>query len=185
MKTAFRSAIAIAIAAAALATAGLAQARVVVGDEIGCAVGGGGAFTCSASSATVGGGSEFGIGTPDFTALLADFSADVLDITAVTGLSLASTILQFTNNTNPFTEASLVSFSFSGITGFVGAERFGVNSDGVLRIDLQNTGWNNGARLSLSFAQQVNGVPEPTSLALVSAALFGAVAALRRRKPLA
>jgi len=147
---------ALAILAAVFLGGGLSLAPMqsAQADIVTCSVTGGGTFACSPSSATVGAGVEFNIGSGT-NFLDADFGAGSLRINAVLHSNLGFTILNFTNLTSAFTGFNLISSS-----GFSGFDAGDVSlAGGTLSIDLIGTSNTAGGFISLGL--QTAAVPGP------------------------
>ncbi len=135
----------------------------LLGNIVTCAQVGVGSFSCSATSASVGNAFEFQIGTPSFPAFNVNFSDSELAVTALDGLSISGTVLQFTNATSAFASASFL--SATGITGLDASDV--ALTSGTLRIDLRSTLWDQGETLRVSLTDGGSStVPEPAPLAL-------------------
>ena len=173
----------VAVSFAALAAASPAHAASLVGNSISCAqVGAGSSFTCSPVTATVGAGQEFVAGNlPASSAIGFDFSANSLLISNLINgtYSLGATVISFTNLTNPFTSASLVS---SSIAGFNGADVSIVN--GALRLNFADTTWTSRDTATITL-QAAQAVPEPATwaLMLLGFAAVGGMMRSSRSKP--
>lgn len=70
----------------------------LIGDTVGCNIGGGGTFTCSASTSVVGGGAEFGVGTDlQNPVITVDISANSISLFFNGEATLGQTIINLTD----------------------------------------------------------------------------------------
>lgn len=159
--------------------ASASQAAPVLGDSVSCGVSGGGSFSCSSATATVGNGVEFQVGNlPGAAYFNINFSNGLLTAFGLSGASLGATILHFSDLTTPFTSAS-----FMGQTGFTGLDANDFTfSAGELTIDLRDTSFLAGSQFSVAFAPTPSAVPEPGTIALLGLGLIGIVAARKRKQ---
>lgn len=154
------------------------QAASLVGDTVTCTQTNSlSSFSCSAASATIGAGLEFGVGAGQNTFGL-DFDATSLTISNLSGgtISLGQTIIALSNISNAFTSAS---FASSTIAGFDASDV--TLSNGVLTLDFRGTSWQaqSGATIALASAAAV---PEPATWALMLIG-FGLIGGMMRRRP--
>lgn len=133
-------------------------------------------FSCSAASATVGAGTEFGVG-PGENFLGLNFDETSLRIFNLSGesFSLGQTIVAISNISNAFTSASLIN---SSITGF-GMSDVTLNN-GILTLDFRGTSWEkkSSAKIALATAPAV---PEPATWAMMLLG-FGLIGGIMRRR---
>lgn len=159
-----------------------ASAAELIDNTVSCTqVGAGSSFTCAPASTTVGAGQEFVAGNlPSQPAIGFDFGSNILSISNIlqADFSLGSTIINFENLSNPFTQYSFVS---STITGFDAGD---VSlTGGVLSLNFIGTEWaaRDSALLSIGTAAAV---PEPTTwlLLLLGFGFVGGAMRANRRK---
>jgi PEP-CTERM motif-containing protein len=152
-----------AAAAAVGALPGPLQAQVQIGDTVTCAVTGGGTLQCDTPSDVVSAGTEFDLSPGGATWITADFSTDLLTLTAQTDHSLNFAILNFQNLSTPLT-----GFSLLGSSGFAGFDASDISlTSGILAVDLQGTNNTTGGQISIALAGRGSAVPEPTTWAMM------------------
>jgi len=162
----------------AMSAAAPANAASLIGDTITCQqTGVGSTFSCSPSSAVVGGGVEFQVGNASpFFAL--NFNGGGLRITNVTGsaFGLGATVVSLSNLTHAFTSATLLN---SSITNFNSSKVSLQN--GVLQLNFIGTDWasNSTANIQLETA---SAVPEPATWAMMLLGIGAVGGAMRSRR---
>nr|WP_194954705.1 PEPxxWA-CTERM sorting domain-containing protein [Sphingopyxis solisilvae] len=158
-----------------------AQAASLIGDTVTCTQTNSlSTFSCSAPSATVGAGQEFGVGAGQ-SAFSLDFDATSLTISNVSGgiITLGQTIIALNNISNAFTSTSFLN---STISGFDASD---VSlSNGLLTLDFRGTSWQASSTASIALATAA-AVPEPATWAtmLLGFGLIGGIMRRRRSHP--
>ena len=99
-------------------------------------------------------------------------------INALQGGSIASLVLRFANQTDPFTSAALT--SQTGFVGFTAGDVTLTNA-GVLRLDVGPAAFSDGNQIRIALSN-VAAVPEPATWAMLLVG-FGAVGYSMRRSP--
>jgi hypothetical protein len=156
-----------------------AHAATLTGDSITCSATG---FSCSAPSAIDGTGVEFVLsdGAPLFPDLLdADFTATGLILSNPSSNDsfedFGNLSLVFTDSSNPFTYASLLSASRTNF----GAGSVSL-SGGTLTLSVGYITFNTHASVDIDLVPPA-ATPEPSSLILLSTGILGVLGAARRR----
>jgi hypothetical protein len=147
----------------------------LIGDTVNCSATGG--LTCNPASAVVGAGPEFTVdlGTPVFDL---DIGANTVLLTNTTGLTVGSSpsVVTLSSLGNTSQGAVIGATLTSSDEGTFTQSDVSFTADTLL-LDLTSTGpWSPGedALITLLFAQEPGpGVPEPSTLLLLVAALSG------------
>lgn len=158
-----------------------AQAASLIGNTVTCTQTNNlSSFSCSAASATVGTGQEFGVGAGQSSFAL-DFDATSLTISNVSGgiITLGQTIIALNNISSAFTSTSFLN---STISGFDASDV--TLSNGLLTLDFRGTSWQASSTASIALATAA-AVPEPATWAtmLLGFGLIGGIMRRRRSQP--